>query len=132
MLKSFEKESYKEIIKNMEYVNSNLGVGDKFKRRMPEMTQEEYSVYMKKHSEAKFDILKCECQLVKMIRKMNAGTLDTQEYPFVGDQPKRRVVVGGGGATKQSKFQDSSNLPRLFTYVIGGLSHNEIVEIDLL
>lgn len=68
MLKSCGKESYKEIIHNMEYLDQSLGTGTKFKRALPEMTQEEYTVYMKNHSEAKFDILKCEAKLCRLLR----------------------------------------------------------------
>ena len=59
---------------------------------------------MKKHSEAKFDILKCEPTIVKLIRQMNNGTLDSKLFPYVGnDQPKRRVVVGQGNASAGGK-----------------------------
>jgi len=38
MLKSAGKDNYKEVIKNMEYLDLNMGIATKFKRRMPEMT----------------------------------------------------------------------------------------------
>ena len=38
MLKSCGKESFKDTIHNMEYIDPSLGCGDKFKRRLPEMT----------------------------------------------------------------------------------------------
>ena len=68
MLKSCGKESFKDTIHNMEYIDPSLGCGDKFKRRLPEMTQEEYTHYMKLHSEAKFDILKCEATICKLLK----------------------------------------------------------------
>lgn len=38
MLKSAGKDSYKAIIKNMEYLDFSQAMATKFKRRMPEMT----------------------------------------------------------------------------------------------
>ena len=38
MLKSTGKDNYKEVIKNMEYLDLNMAMATKFKRRMPEMT----------------------------------------------------------------------------------------------
>lgn len=87
---------------------------------------------MKRHAEAKFDILKCEPQICKLIRRIFDGTIDVEAFPFIGEAPKRRVVVGKGGSAAQNRHLDASNTPRIFTYIVGGMSHNEIVEIDLL
>jgi hypothetical protein len=38
MLKSLEKESYREIVRNMEYLDVQIAIAQKFKRRYPEMT----------------------------------------------------------------------------------------------
>jgi len=145
MLKSIPKESYREVLRNMEYLDINLAMGKKFKRRHPEMTTEELNLYLKKHSQSKFDIVKCETKICKILRKMHAGTLDSNEYPFIGEKPMRKARRGGddfvargakpvsqmGGKFKQS-LQDVQNNPRLFVFVTGGLSHHEIVSISNL
>lgn len=89
MLKSLEKESYKEIVRNMEYLDVQIAVAAKFKRRYPEMTQEEFNEYLRKHSQAKFDILKCDPKIVKLLKQMYTGTLDSSVYPFAGELPKK-------------------------------------------
>jgi len=43
MLKSLEKDSYREIIRNMEYLDMQIALATKFKRRAPEMSQDEYN-----------------------------------------------------------------------------------------
>ena len=65
---------------------------------------------------------------------MHVGTLDTKTYPYIGDQPRRKVAVAqkvGGGKTL-SRFADDSNNARIFTFIAGGMSHHEIVSIENL
>ena len=50
ILKSTGKDNYKEVIKNMEYLDLNMAMATKFKRRMPEMTQDEFNEYLRLHS----------------------------------------------------------------------------------
>lgn len=68
MLKSLEKDSYREIIRNMEYLDMQIALATKFKRRAPEMSQDEYNQYLKRHSQAKFDVLKCDPKIVKLLK----------------------------------------------------------------
>jgi hypothetical protein len=72
---------------------------------------------------------------------MYTGSLDSSLYPFAGEMPKkssRRVgdELMRGAASQQrpgAKINtDFSNNPRLFTFVMGGLSHHEIVGISNL
>ena len=61
------------------------------------MSTEEYNEYVRKDSKTKYDLhlLKCEPQIVKIIRKMHAGKLDEQEYPFIGEnRPKVNRATG--------------------------------------
>ena len=78
MLKSLEKDSFREIIRNMEYLDMQIAVATKFKRRAAEMTQDEFSEYLRKHSQAKFDVLKCDPKIVKLLKQMHAGTIDPE------------------------------------------------------
>lgn len=56
----------------MEYLDLNMAMATKFKRRMPEMTQDEFNEYLRLHSQAKFDIIKMEATIVKILRQMHA------------------------------------------------------------
>lgn len=46
MLKSAGKESFKEIVKNLEFLDPQQGEATKFRRRLPEMSSEEYNLYL--------------------------------------------------------------------------------------
>ena len=87
MLKSCGKTQYKEIIRNLEYLDPSQSKATKFRRRLPEMASDEFSEYLRKHSQATFDILKCDCLIVKLIKQMHLGTLDQQQYPYIKDKP---------------------------------------------
>ena len=50
MLKSCGKENYKETIRNLVYLDHSQAIAQKFKRKLPEMTAEEFNDYLRKHS----------------------------------------------------------------------------------
>ncbi len=63
------------------------------------------------------------------------GTLEQKDYPYI-DKPKqqkktREVKKKGAANNLGSEFdnQDLLENPRIFVFVIGGLSHHEIVSI---
>ena len=45
MIKSLTNDNYRLILQNMEYLDPNLVASKKFRRRMDEMTKEEYNEY---------------------------------------------------------------------------------------
>lgn len=71
---------------------------------------------------------------------MYAEKMDPTIYPFVGDMPKKKTLIKEGqninrGASKgpqRNRFADMTSNPRLFTFIIGGMSHHEIVSIENL
>jgi Zn/Cd-binding protein ZinT len=91
MLKSCGKENYKETIRNLVYLDHSQAISQKFRRKLPEMTAEEFNDYLRKHSQATFDIIKCEPNIVKLLRQMHAQTLDQNAYPYIKDKPVKSL-----------------------------------------
>jgi hypothetical protein len=86
---------------------------------------------MQRHSQANFEPLKCECDMVKLIKKMHAGKLDYEQFPCVGEKPKPSSQMMAMTRGKNSAVDKAHN-PRLFTFVIGGMSHHEVVSVSNL
>lgn len=56
MLKSIENESHRFILQNMEFLDPNLSESKKFKRRMEEMSTEDFNEYNRKLSQSSYDM----------------------------------------------------------------------------
>jgi len=94
MLKSVGKESFKEIVRNFELLDHERCDSGKFRRRLPEQSSEDFNDYLRRHSQAQFDILKCSCKIVKLLRQMHDATLDQTEYPYFKDKPLNQTKLG--------------------------------------
>lgn len=69
LLKSVESDSYRSVLENIEYLDSEI-VADakKFKRRREEMSSDQFSDYTRKLSASEYEILRTEpkvCSLIK-------------------------------------------------------------------
>jgi len=72
---------------------------------------------------------------------MHSGKIDEKLYPYFKDKPKVSTRSAefsamqnksrAGASKKNSAFEKAHN-PRLFTFVIGGMSHHEVVSISNL
>lgn len=135
MLKSIPNESHRIILQNMEYLDADMAHSKKFRRRKEEMTTEEFNEYARKLSQCNLEITRCQTKICKLIKKVHDCQLDTKDYPYI-DKPKAKKTNNIAGKTKgaiiaNGEFdkQDIMENPRIFVYVIGGLSHNEITSI---
>jgi len=66
---------------------------------------------------------------------MHEGKVDLNTYPYIKDKPvKIRTNIKIGVQQQKSKGSaiDFANNPRLFAFIIGGISHHEIVSISNL
>ena len=137
MLKSFQKESYRDILQNLEYLDLTMASATKFRRKHPELTSDELNAFMLKNTKAKYKMLKCEPKVIKLIRSMHTANLDATKYPYIGDTPQKKrsknQVARGAQQLKGGKInvdaKDIYDNPRLFVFVAGGLSHHEVVSI---
>ena len=50
--------------------------------------------YLTEHSKAKYDILKCQSKIHKLLEKIIDRKLDASEYPFMGDKPAGSKLMG--------------------------------------
>lgn len=50
MLHSIKDESERRILKNLEYLDGNLAISKKFKRRREEMTMDEFNEYARNNA----------------------------------------------------------------------------------
>jgi len=128
MLKSVTKETARDAIQNLKYLNPSLENESKFRRKHPEMTDSEMNAYLEAHSRAKLDILKCEPQIHKLCSEIISGRLDAERFPFMGERPSSKRAK-----EEESKgLSDMKNKPKVFVFVAGGLSHHEIVSLERL
>ena len=137
MLKSFQKETYRDILQNLEYLDLSMAAATNFRRKHPEMTNDELNAFMLKNTKAKYKTLKCEPKILKLIRSMHTSTLNSTKYPYVGEERQKKgsknKVERGAQQLKGGKInadaKDIYDNPRLFVFVAGGLSHHEVVSI---
>ena len=95
MLKSFQKESYREILQNQEFLYPAKSVATSFCRTHPEMTIQEWKAFNLKNSKASYKTLKCEPEIVKLLVKMHNDDLNMNEkkppfYPYAGGDVKKK------------------------------------------
>lgn len=148
MLKSLSEEKNRQIIQNLEYLDEGLVDRDsaKFKRRGAEMSNNDFIEYQRQRAASEFEILRSEPLICKLLKEMHHGILDTAKYPYV-EPPKEKKKAGkekklAKGADTYNNFgedgkgqeQDAGLLdnPRLFVFVMGGLSHHEMCSISQL
>ena len=85
LLKSFQRESYRDIIMNLELLDPKMAAAKKFRRKHPLMSKKELQDYAMKNQIVKYKINKYEPKICNLLKKMHEDTLDPQFYPFVGE-----------------------------------------------
>ena len=68
LLKSLQKEQYREILQNMEFLDSSIARATKFRRKHPIMTAAELQEFSLRNQKAAFKIVKCEPKICKLIK----------------------------------------------------------------
>jgi hypothetical protein len=68
MLKSIQKPHYRKVLNNMGLIDERITDSEKFCRRAPLMTEDEFNIYAQKHTKAKYDIIQCEPVVCKLLR----------------------------------------------------------------
>lgn len=122
----------------MEFLDPNLVASKKFRRRHPEMTNEEFNEYNKNLSKSDYGILRAEPIICKLIKKVHNNELDQKSFPFIENIKMTKNTKTGqkkkGAAINEGEFYRNDVLenPRIFVFVFGGLSHHEIASISNL
>ncbi len=99
------------------------------------MTPEQVTEYQRKSSQAEYENIRSEPLICELIKQIHDRKIDTGKYPYV--VPKVEAVKKGTKAKKGAKDEGTNEFerndvidnPRIFVFVIGGLSHHEIVSI---
>ena len=138
LLKSVESDSYRSVLENIEYLDSEM-VADakKFKRRREEMSSDQFSEYTRKLSASEYEILRTEPKVCSLIKQIHEGTIDIKKYPLVVERqgqkkPQAKETKKKGASEIELERQDALENPRIFVFVFGGLSHHELVSIENL
>jgi hypothetical protein len=135
LLKSVPNEGHRQILMNLEYLDEQKG--NKFRRRREEMTSEGFKEYEKRLESSEYDILRTEPPIVEVIRGIHMDKLDNKRFPYVEKkkyvppkiaQPQEKKRKGKDEET-ESADESLTESPRIFIFMIGGLSHHEIVSI---
>ena len=131
MITSIQDDNYEQILENLPYVFPEFEQGTKLKRRAPVMTESEFSVYRKKQDKVKFLILRSTPEIVKIAVDASNDDFDTERFDFIGDPPEESKKVKKQKQQKKGKdISEILNNPRIILFVIGGLSHHEIVSLN--
>lgn len=134
---------YHDACKNLSCIlgSSNSGL---IRRRVEVMGKSEYRDYSDQLANTDYEILKSIPEIAKLAQLAQENTLDQGLYPYIGEQPENmnrfgHSKVNGFSKMKgklrkrwQNKGNNSAPESKLMIFVIGGLSHHEIVSLNKL
>lgn len=136
LMKSVENESYRHVLANLEYLDSGMLGGSKLKRRHTEMTTDQYNDFTRRFAASDFEILRTEPVVCQLIKAIHEDSIDTKKYPMVVERVKapskkesQHRQRGATIAVNEFERQDALENPRIFVFVLGGLSQHEVVSI---
>lgn len=130
MITSIQNDTYENILENIPYLLPEFEDGKKLQRRVPKITEGEFSNYKKVLDNSNYDILRSVPRISKIAIDAHNDELDTDEFPFLGDVPDGVGKKGRRrGGRRDRDITDILQNPRVIIFVIGGLSHHEIVNL---
>jgi Sec1 family len=139
LLKSVDNESHRFVLENIEYLDPELlSDGKKFRRRREEMSTESFNEFNRKLSSSDYEILRTEPRICTLIKQVHDGSIDTKKFPLVVEKASGKKGSKDSAASRRkgaasvgSEFdrQDVLENPRIFVFIIGGISHHEIVSL---
>lgn len=131
-------DDYHNAVKNMSYIVGKPSTG-LIRRRVEVMDKNEFRDYSDRLASTDYEILKTTPAIVKLVQLAQEGSLDQGLFPYVGEIPENENKFGHSKINGYSKMKGKlrsrwqhkkgTNAPnsKLFLFVIGGLSHHEIV-----
>jgi hypothetical protein len=130
MITSIQNDSYEQILENLPFVFPEFEEGKKLQRRIPKITDSEFSAYRKKLEDSKHDILKSTPKISRIAIDTSNNQLSEEEFPFVGDIPEEaKKAKKGRFAKRNNDISDIMQNPRIIIFVIGGICHHELVNL---
>eukprot|EP00344_Euplotes_crassus_P010731 CAMPEP_0197000166 /NCGR_PEP_ID=MMETSP1380-20130617/5172_1 /TAXON_ID=5936 /ORGANISM="Euplotes crassus, Strain CT5" /LENGTH=495 /DNA_ID=CAMNT_0042417361 /DNA_START=399 /DNA_END=1886 /DNA_ORIENTATION=- len=132
MITSIQNDAFEAILENLPYFFPEFEEGKKLQRRAEKISESEFSTYKKKLDESDYDILRSTTKLSKIAISSFNDELSEVEFPFLGDAPAITSNAKRRGRQRRDN-NDISNIlsnPRIILFVLGGLSHHEIVSLQ--
>lgn len=132
MITSIQNDAFEAILENLPYVFPEFEEGKNLRRRAAQISDTEFSAYRKKLDESSYDILRSTPKLSKVAIDSFNDELSEVDFPFLGDAPEISKKARRKGKQRRDNNDISSILsnPRIILFVIGGLSHHEIVSLQ--
>ena len=82
MLHSIKDDADRRILKNLEYLDGNMALNKKFKRRREEMTLDEFNDYARTTAQLEYETTRCLPNICKLIQKIHLNELSSKEFPY--------------------------------------------------
>jgi hypothetical protein len=99
------------------------------------MSSDEYNTYAINLNDSEYEILRHQPKITKLVQGMHGRYLNLEEFPFI-DTPPDYIKKGKKKGKKKSKstggnLNDDNAIdnPRIMIFIIGGISHHELVSI---
>jgi hypothetical protein len=121
--------------------SSNSGM---IRRRTPVMDDDAFADYSDKLASTEYEILKSTPTIAKLCQLSSENDLDQGMFPYIGESPDIESKFGHNKIDGHSKMkgrarwrkggkkEGSGNESKIIIFVIGGLSHHEIVALTKL
>lgn len=128
---------------NMQYILGKSSAG-LIRRRVEVMDRNEFRDYSDRLASTDYEILKSTPAIVKLAHRVQEDSLDQGVFPYVGEAPENVTKFGHSKITGYSKmkgklrrrWQNKKDVAapenKLLIFVIGGISHHEIVALNKL
>lgn len=131
MITSIQDDTFEQILENLPYVFPEFEQGKKLQRRIEKISDIEFSNYRKKLDKSNYDILRSVPKLTKLAIDSFNGEFDSEHFDFAGDAPEEAKKAKKQKYGKKANRDNADVLsnPRIILFVIGGLSHHEIVSL---
>jgi hypothetical protein len=135
--------SYHDACYNLKHIFGSAGSG-MIRRRAPVMDDDDFTDYSDKLASTEYEILKSTPTIAKLCALASENDLDKGMFPYVGDSPDIKNKFGHSKIDGHSKMkgrarwrkggkkEGGSDDSKIIIFVIGGLSHHEIVALTKL
>lgn len=130
MITSIQNDAFENILENLPFIFPAIEEGKKLQRRVPKITDSEFSTFKKHLDKSTYDILRSKPKISKIAIDVFNDELSTDDFPFIGVEPENVKKKGKVNKKKDKDISDIMQNPRIILFVIGGLSHHEIVNLQ--
>lgn len=88
MITSIQNDAFEQILENLPYIYPDIEDGKNLQRRVPKISDSDFSAYRKKLDESTYDILRSTPKLSQIAIDTFNDNLNSEEFNFMGDAPE--------------------------------------------